>query len=157
MESLRIVARRDYSVTEVREKLIKKGFDPGHVEDSIRKLIDYGYLDDRELAKTLTRIKFHTAGYGRRKIRQYLRRRKIPENIIESEMGDSVSRDGSIIKGVELLRRKEERTKRNIVGDRSKVMRFLAGRGFDLGECIDIISEYEKRVRDENDGEGSSG
>jgi regulatory protein len=154
-ESLRIVSRRQYSVMEVREKLLKKGFGEGRVEESVSKLKDYGYLDDGELAKSLVYSKFHSAGYGRRKIRQYLRKRKIPENIIESELEESVSRREAIERGVELLGRKQQRAEKKLMWEKGRVLRFLAGRGFELGECIDIIAEYEKTMRKENDGEGS--
>jgi regulatory protein len=154
-ESLRIVSLRPYSVLEVRGKLLQKGFDQDLVEKSIGKLREYGYLDDRELARTLIRFKFNSAGYGRRKISEYLRRRKIPEDIINSELTKTVTRDRSVERGVELLVRKQERGKRDILDERQRVFRFLAGRGFDPGECVDIISVYEEKVRAENDGEGS--
>ncbi len=154
-ESLRIVSIRQYSVLEVRRKLLQKGFDDLLVEEAIGRLKEFGYLDDRELARTLIGFKFKSSGYGRRKIREYLVRRKIPEDIINGELEKALTRDRSVKRGVELLARKQERGKRDILDNRRRVFGFLAARGFDPGECGDIISEYERKTRAENDREGS--
>ena len=42
-----LLARRDYSVAEIQQKLISKGFDETVRDEVIEQYLDAGWLDDR--------------------------------------------------------------------------------------------------------------
>jgi len=49
--SLRIVAQRDHSTAEIKQKLIRKGFSPDLVDYAVNELLRLEYLNDEEFAR----------------------------------------------------------------------------------------------------------
>ena len=143
-ESLKILSLRAYSVKEVELKLRSRGFSEAGISDTIDTLKDYGYLNDLELTRTLIEVKFDVNGYGRRRVREYLLRRKIPSDLAGREIERKLSREISVERGVKLLLSKRRLSGKLDRIKRGKLLRFLAGRGFELEECKDIITEYGK-------------
>jgi regulatory protein len=50
-----LLARRAHSRLELRQKLRRRGFDPGEVEAAIGRLAELGYADDAAFARGLVR------------------------------------------------------------------------------------------------------
>ncbi len=48
--ALRILTRRDYSQSELRQRLIDKGFEQNRIEAALQRCLDLGYLDDARYA-----------------------------------------------------------------------------------------------------------
>lgn len=48
--AVRLLARRAHSTEEMRQRLLRRGADPCLVEQTIRRLRELGYLDDRTFA-----------------------------------------------------------------------------------------------------------
>ncbi|NIW93486.1 MAG: regulatory protein RecX, partial [Phycisphaerae bacterium] len=46
----RILSRRDYSCFELRNKLIEKGFGSEQVEETLKRCLELGYLNDERFA-----------------------------------------------------------------------------------------------------------
>jgi len=143
-ESLKILSIRQYSAGEVREKLRNRGFLDESIESALKRLMEYGYIDDLDLMKTLVEIKFTAQGYGRRRVKDYLLRRKIPEGLIVSELDLLITREDSVKRGLDLLSGGKNIVRKATRGGKGKIFQYLARRGFDFGECKDIIFEYEK-------------
>ena len=62
-----MVAGRELFATQVRERLIRKGFDPGSVEDAIHRLRRAGAIDDRRAAGAYARYAAEIKSRGRRR------------------------------------------------------------------------------------------
>jgi regulatory protein len=52
---VRLLARRAHSRAELRQKLVRKGFDPEEVQAALERLAGRGYLDDEAFARGLVR------------------------------------------------------------------------------------------------------
>jgi len=52
---LSLLARRELTSTQLRDRLVKKGFTPEAVNDTIQRLIEEGALDDRRTADIYAR------------------------------------------------------------------------------------------------------
>lgn len=50
----RLLAARDHSVRELRQKLLKKKYPKGHIETVLEYFIDRGWLDDERFAELQT-------------------------------------------------------------------------------------------------------
>ncbi len=74
-----LLARRDLSEGEVRVKLLAREFGEPEVEETISRLRERRYLDDRSLAEAVARTQARTRHQGPLKVRAHLRRRRIPE------------------------------------------------------------------------------
>lgn len=124
------LARRGLSVSEVRARLIEKGFTADQVEPEIQRLVDARYLDDRRLAEEIVRIETERKGKGRSAIVAELRRRGIEADDFDDVMAEVDSDDeldrarDFVLKKLSSLRNVDDETaKRRLYGA-------LARRGF---------------------------
>ena len=79
------LAAKAQSVAEIETKLAKRGVTADEAAAVVVEATRLGYLDDAELAGQLARG-HRTRGYGRRRARQALRRRGVPEPFAEEAL-----------------------------------------------------------------------
>ena len=62
-----MVAGRELFSTQVRERLVRKGFTPGSVDDTVQRLCKEGAIDDRRAAGAYARYAAEIKSRGRRR------------------------------------------------------------------------------------------
>ena len=72
-----LLAARDMSAGELKQKLTEKGADPRLAEEAVRRLLELGAIDERAYAASVVRH-YAAKGYGKRRIEQELYRHKLP-------------------------------------------------------------------------------
>jgi regulatory protein len=129
--ALRALARREHSRAELERKLSP------HAES--QQLLD-GLLGELEGRKLLSNHRFAemrthilSRKYGAAKIRQDLKSKGVPDEIV-----DGVSAEGELERAREILRRKYK-TPATTREERAKRMRFLQGRGFSLDSIYRLV------------------
>lgn len=120
-----LIARRDLSAHELRERLGRDGYQDRVIDDIVARAERTGLVDDARFAAAFVRSKA-SVGWGRLKISRELAQRGID---IE---GLGVWPDELLCEEGELERARELAGRRRLTGqnDRQKIMRFLCGRGF---------------------------
>ena len=92
-KALGAIGRKERSVAEMREWLEEREVEPEEIDRVVNFLIENEALDDRKFAFAFVSDKRELAGWGRTRIRETLRKRKIPRNYIEEALnvddGDS--------------------------------------------------------------------
>ncbi|WP_298172169.1 regulatory protein RecX [Acidithiobacillus sp.] len=124
--ALRLLARREYGRLELRDKLLRAGYDAGDVALALDALVAAGYQDDARYAEMLTRTRVRQ-GHGPLRLRQDLQRAGVEpaadteidwlvqaKAVYQKRFGDTVPADAK---------------------DYARRVRFLAGRGF-TGDII---------------------
>jgi regulatory protein len=133
--AVRLLARREHSVLELRQKLVVRKFDGGIIDRVLAELIDLGYLSDKRFAELYVRGRFER-GIGPLRIRAELRERGIPDGLMADPLEELSAR------WVEsALQQREKRFGEMPPADfevRAKQMRFLQRRGFS-GEQIRAV------------------
>jgi regulatory protein len=79
-------AYQERAQQEVRDKLYDWGLWPDAVENIIVKLIGDNFLNEERFAKAYVHGKFKQKGWGRIKIKQGLKIKKIPENLLKKAL-----------------------------------------------------------------------
>ena len=74
---------RAHSTGELRRKLIQKAEKPGDVEETISRLRDYGYLNDRRFAENFAGARLENQGLGKSRVLRDLRERKVSSDLAE--------------------------------------------------------------------------
>src|SRR5258708_33490511 len=78
--SARILTARAQTVSELRQKLIRRAAQPGQVDEVIRRLKENGYLNDERFAESFANWRRENEGYGKTKVvRDLIARRVGPE------------------------------------------------------------------------------
>ncbi|MBF0465433.1 MAG: regulatory protein RecX [Nitrospirae bacterium] len=122
--ALRLLNFRDRSEKEIREKLLQKGYAEAETEETLEYLKGAGFVDDSKLARNLLIYLDSSKKMGLRRVTDTLKRRGIPESIIEETlrevMGDlqdelsyGYSIEGEIKKAKILIQKKEESSLKN--------------------------------------------
>lgn len=126
-----LCARSEHCEGELREKLRKWLVSPDDTDTIISSLRRRRYVDDERFARAFVRDKFRFDHWGRRKIEQALRLKRVDSEIIADAL-DAIDGDEYYT----LLRKLLAYKARSLHDEeayarRVKLMRFAVGRGFE--------------------------
>ena len=165
--AVEILAKRLVSTHELRSKLaVKKLYSPAEIEEAVLAVKRMGALHDDFLAEDVARS-YKSRGYGPARIRMALRKRGIPNEIIEQtlngnddeenqqeETGESdLSEDAD--SAVAVLRHKAAQFRRepDMRKRKAKAVRCLVGRGFSYEDAISAADRWMREEGERPDDE----
>ncbi|MDP4088340.1 MAG: recombination regulator RecX [Bacillota bacterium] len=129
-DTLKFIERSYKTEKELRDRLLKKGYDLRTIDKAIDFAKQYDFLDDKRYAEMYMKEKSRSV--GRNKLRYDLIKKGVEDDIIE-EIQDTIS-EVSEIEGAEILAGKKysvlskrERDNRKLY---EKLLRFLVSRGY---------------------------
>ncbi len=121
-----LLSRRDHSVKELRDKLLRT-VDEQSSDKAINKFLELGYLNDEKFALSLANHLFNNKNYSKNHVRQELYKRGIDKDIIndiiENNESDQID---SIIRVIN----KSYVNKLKLEGGKDKVIAALMRKGF---------------------------
>ena len=136
-----LCSRREYCVSQMREKLAAWGLPEDARERVIHRLVDERFIDELRFARAYAMDKMRYNHWGRVKIGQMLRLMGIPAALRQTAL-DELPADEYTAILQRLARQKRPALKaRNDYELRGKLMRFLAGRGFEADEVARAIDD----------------
>lgn len=134
-----LLSRRDHSVKELRDKLIRT-VDPQSADKAIEKMLEFGYLDDEKYAKSLIKYLVDTKHYSVSHVRQECNKRGIDRDIVQQFLDedepDNVSNALALIEG-------KYKTKLSQENGREKVIAALMRKGFSYGDIKSALYRFE--------------
>ena len=140
--AIRILAHRDHSKYELKQKLQQRGFARPVIDEVMVKCERFGYLDDQRTARIYI-LQLKRKGFGRRYIRLALKKKRLmgaasEKIIVENYPGeDEYKHAGRLLeKKMKTFARETDPKKRN-----DKIYRFLYSRGFSPAVISDLIQE----------------
>ncbi|HKC14713.1 MAG TPA: regulatory protein RecX [Patescibacteria group bacterium] len=141
-KTLKFLSYRSRSEKEVRDKLIKIKTPEYLINEIIKKLKDYKFLDDLEFAKMFARERSLLKHKPARVIKFELKQKGIAQEVIEEVLTDSKEEEKDLEKAKEIIQKKLSRYKDlDNFKTREKLGRFLASRGFDYDTIKIAIDE----------------
>jgi regulatory protein len=121
--AVRLLARKDQSSGELREKLLRKGFEEAAVEEALRALSASGYLDDARWVEAFVRRSLEAGrGWTWIRVRLATLRAPVPPPVSSADEIRSLR--------ALLERRRVDLATLTDPRDRSRITRFLRGRGY---------------------------
>lgn len=136
-------AYQERSQQEVRDKLYDWGLWPAAVENIIVKLIEEGFLNEERFAKAYATGKFRQKGWGKIKIKQGLKLKRVPDILIKKAL-NTIDADAyevtlrTIIEKKAVLLKEKDGYKR-----RYKLQQYALSRGFEADLILDILKASE--------------
>lgn len=132
------LARGLKTVKQMRDYLIRKGYESGVVDKVIEKLEYYRYLDDERYATLY--VEQHSKNKGARRLNQELIGKGISRTQAEKHSTDFQQDNGDNIKR---LAEKYMRNKENNLATLAKLQRYLLSRGYSYDEVVAVIAHYK--------------
>jgi regulatory protein len=136
-------AYQERSQQEVRDKLYDMGLHKEDVENIISELIDNNFLNEERFATTFARGKFRIKHWGRIKIKQHLKQKKVSEYCIKKALSliDPNEYEKIIIQLIEKKNRELKESDAYI--KKQKVIRYVVSRGFESDIVLSLIDISE--------------
>ncbi len=135
---LKLLARKLYTEKELRNKMRDKGFLTEASDEVVSFLKEYGYINDRQFAKSYISDSIRLRKKGKRLIRMELLQKGIEEELI-SELLDGLETDEALDSLIEKKARSLDLSdKRNI----KKIFDFCARRGYPYDEIRQAVNRF---------------
>ena len=136
-------AYQERAQQEVRDKLYDWGLWPDAVENIIVKLIGDNFLNEERFAKAYVQGKFKQKGWGRIKIKQGLKIKKIPENLLKKALL-TIDGDEYFEMLTKVLSKKAALLNEKVPYKRRyKLQQYALSRGFETELNFDVLKNSE--------------
>jgi regulatory protein len=134
-------AYQERAQQQVRDKLYEYGLHKNAVENIISTLITEGFINEERFAKAYARGKFNQNGWGRVKIKQGLKVKKVPDVLIRKAL-QGIPDDDYIKMLQNILSKKVVLlTERNAYKRRYKLQQYALGRGYEGDIIADVLKD----------------
>lgn len=141
--SLRLISYRPRSESELRKRLLEKGFGAADISAAVEHLAGSGYIDDERYAASLAESRTRNKGWGPARIAADLARRGISrETIARAVAPASTAEEETARAALERWARKAGALPP--LKDRlyDKAARHLKARGFSIGVIMKVIKGF---------------
>lgn len=142
-KSIELLARREHSQTELREKLQRKfNCNQSQIEPVLDRLLRQGYQSDERFAVAFTRSRLFR-GLGKRRVLQELKLKGISADLAEQAFAEESQDDLASDALIEQTWRKKFKALPEDQKERAKQYRFLQYRGFSGDEVNRLFNKLK--------------
>ena len=148
--ALKTLDRRAYAAAELRQKLSVRAETPQVLQTVMRKLSEYGLVDDSRFAESFATSRLETHGHGAQRVMRELRVRRVPPKAAEAAVRQVYGKVNEAELAARFLEKKF-RTK-NLADHLKKdknlaaAYRRLRTAGFSAGTAIKALKRYTDRA-----------
>lgn len=128
---------------DIVEKLRKADIPADDKRAILAELIAGKFIDDARYARSFARDKVRFAGWGRLKVQQALRLKKVDATHIRTAMEEIDDEEYAAILE-KVARRKSAELDLQVYEERMKLMRFLQGRGFEPNLSVAVLGKLRR-------------
>ena len=141
MKAEHYCAYQERAQQEIRNKLYEWGLHSADVEDIISELISTNFLNEERFARAYVSGKFNIKKWGKIKIKQGLKLRKVPDKMITKAL-NSIDYD-DYLKVVQDAAEKKLRTitEKDPYKRKHKLMSYLMGKGFESDVILSVLKD----------------
>jgi regulatory protein len=136
-------AYQERSQQEARDKLYEYGLYPNEVEETISELIQNNFLNEERFAMAYAQGKFRMKHWGRIKIKQGLKLKRVSDKLIVKAL-NSIDGDDYLKSLHSLLTKKAALIKEKHPQKRNyKLVSYALGKGYERDVVWDVIGQLE--------------
>ena len=136
-------AYQERAQQEVRDKLYDWGLWPDAVENIIVQLIGGNFLNEERFAKSYVQGKFKQKGWGKIKIKQGLKFKKIPDGLLKKALLTIDGDDYLEMLNKILMKKAALLTEKAPYKRRYKLQQYALSRGFETDLINDVLKNSE--------------
>ncbi|MBE5908583.1 MAG: regulatory protein RecX [Lachnospiraceae bacterium] len=138
--AMHLLEKQDRTRKNLEDKLRESDYPQTAIDAAIAYVESFHYIDDERYARSY--VHFHQEGKSKRRIQQDLMQKGIDRDVIALVLEEEYeTSEEDMIRN--LLRKKHYDPESADAKERSKMYRFLAGRGFSSGDISRVLRGYE--------------
>jgi regulatory protein len=146
LDGLKLLARRELSELQVRQRLARKGHEPDAIDAAIARLRQEHAIDDARVAEAIARTATSIKRRGKLRVRMEIERAGISKDAAKravDEVFDGVDDEALL----DLALRKRLRGREAIADEREfqRLYRYLLGQGFDPDRVLHALNARRSR------------
>jgi len=140
LAGLQLLARRELSERQVRQRLARRGYEEPDIEEAVTRLRDERALDDARVALAIARTETHVRGRGRLRVKRQIEAAGIAPAIAQQAM-DAVFEDVDAEALLQAALDRRLRGRDRIADDREfqRLYRYLVAQGFDADRVVALL------------------
>jgi len=148
--ALRLLARRSYSLAELREKLAARARNREDAAGVIARLKEYGYVNDRRLAEAFASSRLANEGSGKARVVRDLLKRRVAREVAERAASEAY-RDTDEAALIESYLHRKYRSKQleSFLSDPrnlASAYRRLRAAGFTAANSIRVLKRFAREA-----------
>lgn len=133
--------RAEHCSAEMYEKLAKWGISGTDADEIVASLVARSFINDRRFACAFVRDRYRFGSWGRRKIVMALRNKKIGGDIIEEALQEIDNKEYIRLLAHQIVQKAKTLPESGSFESRQKILRFVAGRGYELQLALKIMEK----------------
>lgn len=139
-------AYQDRSEWEVYQKALELGCLPPSATKAVSILKEAGFVDEARYVQSAVRGKFKHNGWGKIKIKQYLKQKKVPDTLIQNALESEIAHEEykKMLEKLGQNKWKSLSSEKDAYKKKQKTIRFLVGRGFESSLILAQISKISE-------------
>jgi regulatory protein len=145
-DGLKMLARRELSEQQVRQRLARKGHDRDAIDEAIARLREERAIDDARVAEAIARTETSVRRRGKIRVRMQIERAGIAKTTARQAIDDVFDGidDAALL---EASLRKRLRGRDTIADDREfqRLYRYLVGQGFESDRVLAALNPRRRR------------
>jgi regulatory protein len=145
MKAIRFLGTRPRTEKEVQTKLLSAGYEHPIIEETLRRLSEQSYIDDRQFAKLWTEHRIQSQRKGKAYIRQELLQKGVDREHVQKALQD-IDPDDELSSALEIGSKKWRQTSGQPIERQRKTMAFLLRRGF----SPDVVQQAVRKLNEIN-------
>lgn len=132
MKAARFLGFRPRTRKEVRQRLQQEGYEDGLIDETLQRLANERYIDDKEFAKQWTEHRIHSQKKGKSLIRQELLQKGVDREHVQEAL-QHIDQEEELQSAVDIGGKKWRQTSGETLDRKRKTMAFLMRRGYSGG------------------------
>jgi regulatory protein len=146
LEGLKMLARRELSEMQVRQRLARKGHEPQAIDEAVERLRAERALDDHRVAEAIARTETGIRRRGKVRVRMQIERAGISKETAKRAVDEVFGAidDGALLQS---SLSKRLRGRDTIEDDREfqRIYRYLIAQGFESDQVMQALSARKRR------------
>jgi regulatory protein len=148
LDALGMLARRELSEAQVRQRLARKGHEPGAIDTAVARLRDERAIDDTRVAGAIARIEASVKRRGRLRVRRKIEQAGIASATARRAVDDTFeSIDDEALLEASLAKRLRGRQPIADQTEFRRLYRYLLGQGFDPDRVLAALKRHTGGLR----------
>jgi regulatory protein len=146
VDGLKLVAGRELSEAQVRQRLARKGHAPADIDAAVSRLKDERAIDDNRVAETIARSETSTKKRGKLRVRMQIERAGIAPATARKVVDDVFNEiDADAMLEAALTRRMLGRDRVEDDREFQRLYRYLLNQGFDAERVLTALQARRRR------------
>src|SRR5689334_25261478 len=145
IEALKLLARRELSEAQVRQRLARRGHEADEIDDAIARLRGERAIDDGRVAEAIARTETAVRRRGKLRVRLQIQRagidKRIADRAVAAVFGDV---DDEALLEASLARRLRRGERIADERQRQRLYRYLIGQGFDHDRVLAALDKHKR-------------